>query len=232
MIAGWPAPQAPDQTPAVSLDARYRVLGAILGAGLAFGTMAALYAAASDPTLESLLRVREIFEPGMFGQVGDPQFAWAVAPLSGAVAAWHVAPRALAGDRWSGSAMGVLTYFVAILVGPIIVLLPGALATVGNEGIEAIEGLTFIDVMSVVPMIIVFGSVVLLPLAVICAAGGAVWAALLRAIVAASGGLEETLPSRPFDARPVVVLFALLAVGWFLLVGLMFGVLTGAEFVD
>ena len=214
----------------VGLEPRYRTFGAIVGAGLAFVMMAGLYAATAIPALDSVLMVRTIFDPGGPVSAGGPPFVWGVAPLAGALAGWLVAPRALAGDRWSGSAMGVVTYAVAVVIGPSAVFGP-SVATLGGRDPSAIEQLAEFVVGSM--MLALLGAVVLLPLLVVCIAGGALWAVLFRRLVEASGGLGVMLPSKPFHAQWFLVGFGLAAVGWlFIAVGIL-GVLTGGPaFVD
>jgi hypothetical protein len=212
------------------LDPRYRTFGAIVSAGLAFVVMAGLYAATAIPALDSVLLVRTIFDPGGPGSAGGPPFVWAVAPLAGALAGWLVAPRALAGDRWSGSAMGVVTYAVAVVIGPFAVFGPSVM-TVGGRDPSAIDQVAELVVASI--MFGLLGAVVLLPLLVACIASGALWAVLFRRLVEASGGLGVTLPSKPFHAQWFLLGFGLAAVAWLFIAVGIFGVLTGRPgFVD
>ena len=217
-------------TDPVRLDPRYRTFGAIVGAGLAFVVMAGLYAATAIPALDSVLLVRTIFDPGGPVSAGSPPFLWGVAPLAGALAGWLVAPRALAHDRWSGSAMGVVTYAVAVVIGPWAVFGP-SVAIVGGRDPSAIAKLAELVVGSI--MFALLGSVVLLPMLVVCIAGGALWAVVLRGLVEASGGLGSVLPSTPFQARWFVFLFAIGLVAWMLVALPLLGLFSGGgEFVD
>jgi hypothetical protein len=208
----------------VRLEPRYRTFGAIVGAGLAFVVMAGLYAATAILALDSVLLVRTIFDPGGPVSAGGPPFVWGVAPVAGAIAGWLVAPRALAGDRWSGSAMGIVTYAVAVVIGPSAVFGP-SVATLGGRDPSAIEQLAEFVVGSM--MLALLGAVVLLPLLIVCIAGGALWAVLFRRLVEASGGLRVTLPSKPFHAQWFLVGFGVAAAGWLIIAVGILGVFTG-----
>jgi hypothetical protein len=90
-----------------------------------------------------------------------------------------------------------------------------------------------LDAVSGIILFIVLGSVVLLPLLVVCIAGGTIWAALLRALVDASGGTALELPARPFEARGFLILFGLAAVAWVLIAVSLLGLLSSdGGFVD
>ncbi len=210
------------------LDPRYQTLAAIVGAGLAFATMAGVYAASAIPALDAVQFIRSIFEPDPFGSIGGVALAWAIAPISGAIAAGLVAPRALAGDRWAGSAMGVLTYIVAVIIGPLLVLGP----MTSEMGVGPRDLVAVANMVAGMAMFTLIGSVVLLPLLVVCVAGGTVWVVVFRALISASGGLPAPPPARPFEAQTYIILFAIVAVGWLLCVASIGGPLSGGEFVD
>lgn len=212
------------------LDPRYRTFGAVVGAGLASVVMAGLYAVTAIPALDSVLLVRTIFDPGGLESAGGPPIVWAVAPVAGALAGWLVAPRALAGDRWSGSAMGILTYAVAVLIGPLAVF--GANSANGGGG-DPGPIMQFVGLVAGSLFFAVIGAVVLLPLSVVCIGGGTLWAVVFRGMVEASGGLGAALPSKPFQARAFVVLFAIGLVAWMMVAVPLLGLFSdGGAFVD
>lgn len=119
--------------PVPRLDGPYRTIGAVTGGGLALAVFGVLYALSSIPAVGSITLLSLVLDPSRGAEFGG-SLLWAVAPVSAAIAGWLLAPRALAGDRWSGAAMGFVTYFTAIVVGPLVVLSPRRLRSAVRTG--------------------------------------------------------------------------------------------------
>jgi hypothetical protein len=215
----WPSPTAvPPATGPVDgagqrLDPRYRSLGAIVGAGIGAVAMAAVYLATLVPAVAAVGIVEILVGPeGLLTISGAGMLLfWATGPIAAAVTGWMMAPRALAGDRWSGVAMGFATYFLAVLIGPFLVLGPMALTMAPIDGGGAADLGSLLAMGTWVPV----GAVLLFPLLGPCVVGGVAWAAAVRRVVATSGGVGLALPSRPQPMAWMVATAIVLGVLWF-----------------
>lgn len=202
-----------------SIDISYRNLGAIIGALLALGAIVILYLVTSIPVIESVVLVRTFLS----GQ--DPLTDAVVLPVmvavplvSAAVGGWLLSPRAIRGDRWSGVAMGSVSYLVATLIGPLL-----AYASTSST-----DPLTLVGGSAVVSAFAVF---LLFPLLLVCAGFGVLWAGVLRRIVPATS-VKVAGEARPLSGLLILLGFGLLALGWLPLALLVSGLSTGGGFVD
>ncbi len=186
-------------------------MGAIVGGAVGGLAMAAVYVVTLVPAVAEIGLVA--FLVGPEGMLATTDWSlvlfWATGPIAAAVTGWAMAPRALAGDTWSGVAMGFATYF-AVLIGPFIVLGPFLLMTAPDGAGEA----PLLGALAGMSMYVAIGAVLLFPLLGPCVLGGAVWAAVLRRIVAPSGGVGVSLPFRPQPAAWMVATAIVLGVMW------------------
>lgn len=153
------------------------VLVLVLGAGLVFGL-------ASGATFALLVGPDGILSPDR----GAP-YVWVVPPIAAAVAGGLVAPWAVRRRRWAGMTMGYVTYLIAILIGPLFVLiLPGLGAgpTVGLSAASPLDSL--LGVVFGVGLLWFIGAVILAPVLVVFVLGGVAWAIGVRRVVGASPG--------------------------------------------
>lgn len=79
---------------------------------------------------------------------------------------------------------------------------------------------------------VIMGAILFVPLLVACIGAGAVWAWLLRKVVAASGGMPMTLPVRPMPGRLMTVILFLLGSLWILAMIALGGLLFGGPALD
>ena len=201
-----------------------RVAGALLAAILA--ALAIAIAAWADRALvtsgtESPIAV--VFGPDGLAK-GDPlatALVWAVGPIAAAISGFVFAGPAVRHVIGSGLWMGALTYVLAIVIAPVI-LLPDAL----RDG----AGM-FVRNLGVIPFVWMFAGVALGPLLLVCLLAGPIWATVLRLTTggAARGGIATgSLPMWPVIALTVLVLLG------FVIVVAAFGTIGagGAGFVD
>jgi hypothetical protein len=202
-----------------------RLLGASLGAIMALGVLAVLYAAAEHPMVESILHVRFVLGPDGFIAASGPSanlLAWIAVPAGAAISGLLVGPRAVAADRWAGPWMGFGTYAVGLLLASLIPDFTRALEGRGSwtsSLAEAAVGAPFMAALA---------GVILAPLLVCCVGGGEGWARVLRF----STGRVPTADADSTGAQRwdwvLFVLFTLVAVGW-LLVGVWLGMMIGPD---
>jgi len=211
----------PDPQPAVALPPTVRSMGAMLGALLGLGAMGLLYIASTLPAVESLVHTHDILgSDGIAAAGGTRLLAWAVAPVAAAIAGWISAPRALVGRRHAGVRMGFLTYGIAILIAPLLVLGPSLTGADVLDGLAAdpVESLASVvsNGPSVIVFVIGFGSVILWPLLVVCAGAGAVWAEAVRWVTRGSvdPGPRPDIPET--DTRLLLAVAVLLGSFWLL----------------
>jgi len=212
--ASQPPPAPPPVDSAVQrLDPRYRSLGAIVGAAVGAVAMAAVYLATLVPAVAAIGMVEILVGPdGLLSMSASAMLLfWATGPIAAALTGWVMAPRALAGDRWSGVAMGFATYFVAVLIGPFLVIGPMMLAVAPIDGGEAAGFGSLVAMSTWVPV----GAILLFPLLGPCVVGGVAWATALRRVVATSGGVGISLPSRPQPMAWMIATAIVLGVLWF-----------------
>lgn len=232
---------SPLRSPAVAQNPGYfRSMGATLGAFLGLSAMGVLYIVSGIPAVEDILHVRYILGPlgaapddGATTLGGGP-VAWAVAPIAAGVAGFLCAPRTMAGRRWAGVAMGYLTYGIAILIAPLAVFTaPSAGLDLSVGPVEEVirtVGRLFVGV----PFVAAIGGVVLAPLLVVCAVGGAVWAATVRRVLRSIGAMVGPTKRSGVDGMVLLGIAVVLGLLWITAVGWFFGGggPIGGEFVD
>ena len=201
-----------------TLDVSYRNIGAITGALLGLAAVGILYLVTWIPEVESVLLIRTVLSgDGLFPSGSIPLAMVGVPPLSAAIAGWLVAPRAMAGDQWSGVAMGATTYFAANLLGPTVAY-----------GISTET--PFVELVAGAAIVGVFASFLLFPLLLVCVVAGSAWAKLLRVVARLPDA--QSLPSRPFPGLAILLGAGVLAVGWLPLAFMVGGLFSGGAWVD
>ena len=191
-----------------------RLLGALIGAVAGILAIAALYAIArvtgwGDWVGLALL----VGEDGVFSLTSGAPLAWAVPPLAAAVVGAATAPAAARGVRWSGWWMGYLTYFLAILLGALVLVL----VPTGVVGSSADWSVSPINLAVGMLTLAFVGAVIAAPLLILCVAAGVGWAALVRRLAPIDGGADP-------GSRPIIVLGAVagvLAVLWVMVTTLL-----------
>jgi hypothetical protein len=118
---------------------------------------------------------------GILSAGGGAPLIWLAPVLAGAVAGAALAMRAVRRSPWAGLSMGYLTYALGVLLGTIVVV-AGLFADVdGGTPVAWAPG----DLLSAIPgtlLLAILGTIVAAPLLVVCAAGGIMWAAVVRRV--------------------------------------------------
>lgn len=195
---------------------RVGLAGGTLGAAMAAAVLVAAYALASHPSIEGVLGLRFVLGPDGI-TVGDPYriaAAWASGPLAAFASGWLLARRALARSRWSGAWMGAATY----VFGLVIAILSFTLVDV----IAQPSLLSIVSAVAQLGFLLLFGSVVLAPLLVVCIAAGAIWAEAIRIIPGLPLPAPGVPAGRALSGRVLLVVVAVLAGLWVFVGGLTF----------
>lgn len=206
------------ETVPFSVDPRHRAMGAIVGGVLGVVAVSVVYLvslvpAVSDLGVVAFLTGRDGLITGMGGW---PATVWLTAPTAAALTGWSMAPRALADDAWSGLGMGLVTYFVGVTIGPLVVfgpmLLVGGSPGVQPSPVDAIVAILGLLIGAV--MYAFIGAVLLFPLLGVSALFGVIWARVLRGVVAVSGGAGLQRPSRSLPLAWMLATGVVLGVMW------------------
>ena len=202
-----------------TLDVSYRNIGAILGALMALGAIGILYLVTSISEVESLLLIRTVLS-GETLEAGAPiqPLMLGVPSVSAAIGGWLIAPYAIAGDRASGVAMGSVTYLVATIAGPVVAF-------------ASVPGAPLSELMSALPMVILFALFLLFPVLLLCAGFGTAWAALVRRALGTPAVPAVHSPGR-LPVNLFVLGFAVLGLGWLPLAVLLGGLFSGGAWLD
>jgi hypothetical protein len=197
-----------------------RSMGATLGAVLGLAAMGALYVASAIPAVESVIHIRAILDPDAFLGIGALLPPWAVAPIAAGLGGFICAPRTMAGRRWSGVAMGYVTYVIGILIAPLAVFGPPWIGSDPSFGYEPGLVDTLGNLVFGLPALSVIAGIVLAPLLLVCSAAGIAWAFGLRAILVAGGATVAAgePERRAVDGQILFWIAVLLGIGW-LMVG-------------
>ena len=202
-------------TPTSSIPVR--ALGAVTGAVLA-GALSALVTgiglvgAVSAPASIALI----IGPDGIFSPTSGAPGAWVLLPAAAALAGFALGPSAVAAVRWTGTAMGFLTYVIGILLGPIVLLQP----ITGDWGAGAVDldagglGGLLGGLMILMPI----GAVILAPLLAAAVVMGTVWARLVREAAPLAGiAVPASGGTRSMPVLLLVIVGVLIAGGWVVL---------------
>jgi hypothetical protein len=163
-----------------------RVIGMLVAVAIATVAMPAFDEVVANPTVDSLLHIRGLFDREGFGRNDAVGVAlWIVAPTSAAIPAWLLTSRA--GDAWAGATLGVLTYGIAVIAGPVIVVV-GQLLEFGSLDVPAI--------VSAIVFATAAAAVILFPLLVVCLLCGQVWASITARVADDPRSRARSLPSR------------------------------------
>ncbi len=201
-----------------------RVAGATLAAIIAAAAMAiAVWADRVLVPTSTGSPIGIVFGPDGLSS-GDPlvtALVWAVGPVGAAIAGFVFAAPAVRFVDGSGLWMGALTYVVAIVLAPV-VLVPSAL----GDGLGMV-----VRNLGVIPFTWIFAGVALGPLLLVCLVAGPIWATVLRLTTGGVRGAGMSSSSLPI--WPVIALTVLVLLG-FVVVLAVFGVVgnLGGEFVD
>ncbi|MEO5884247.1 MAG: hypothetical protein ABIQ58_01850 [Candidatus Limnocylindrales bacterium] len=198
-----------------TVDPRTRPMGAIVGGVLGAVAAAAVYLVTLVPAVSEFWIVALLAgSESSLAQIGAwSAMVWLTAPIAAALTGWTMAPRALADDAWSGLGMGLATYFVAVTIGPFAVLGP-VLFVAGATGAGPAPIEVILATIMGAVMYAMLGAVLLFPLLGVTALFGIAWARVLRGVVAASGAIALTRPSRPLPIGSMVATAAVLGVMW------------------
>jgi hypothetical protein len=201
-----------------------RVAGATLAAILA--ALAIAIAVWADRALVPSARdspIGVVFGPDGIAR-GDPVAAtlvWAVGPVAAAIAGFIFSASAVRLVDGSGLWMGALSYVVAIVIAPV-VLVPDAV----RDGVGP-----FVRNLGVVPFVWMLAGVALGPLLLVCLVAGPIWATILRLTTGGSGRGDASSGSLP--VWPVIALTVLVLLG-FAVVMAVFGAMgdVGGGIID
>lgn len=200
---------------------RARLAGALLGSVICAALLAALYAAAALEPIESLFLVRYVLGPDGFmpDGTGPHVAAWACGPVAAAIAGALLAVPAVWGERWAGVWMGVITFFLTLLLAS---LVPDVTHVIQGE-----EALTagVMGILAGAPLMTLLAAGILAPLCVLCVGAGAAWAWILRRALTGSGSATRST-LLPTTGRGLLIgIGVALAAAWLLLapmVGMLF----------
>ena len=207
-----------------------RPAAGLFAAALALGIVALLYLIADIPSVESVAHVRFVLGPDGFLLPGGALalvLAWASAPIAAGVSGFLFARATVRRERWAGAWMGLVTYFLALLLASLIPDLTRAVAG------EAPWGQSIFEAAVGAPVMAVLAGSVLAPLFFSCIAAGLAWAWIVRryASVPTSDPMPNTM-LRGFALSMLVFIAGMTVLGW-IVFGSMFALLTGdGEFID
>jgi hypothetical protein len=187
-----------------------RVLGAALGAAIGLAAMVLLSVVARVTGLhESIPLAFAVGESGVFSPTEGFLPAWFVPPIATGLAGGLLARSAVARVRWAGSAMGFVTYLLAILLGATVLV-----AAVVGGAMSGPAVTSIVDIAIGWIVFVVIGAVVMTPLLAVCVVAGIAWAALLRRIAPDPGPAFDDAPGWWLPLMAVVAIG--LGVLWFL----------------
>ena len=200
----------------------YRLVGAAVAGLIGIGAMTIAFGVASDPRIDAVLHLHQFMGREGFGRSDlAGALLWSVAPVSAALAATLMTPRAIAADRWTGAVMGGVTYALACAIGPAIAI-GVMMSQVGFSDPSMVDPIG--SAMSI-GFAVGIAAVVFYPLLLVCLVAGEIWAMILRAV--GRSWLGITGPgSRPLTGALIALGVGVLGVGW---IGLawLFGLLLG-----
>jgi hypothetical protein len=215
------------------VDPGIRWLGAVAGAFLGVVAAAAVYVALLTPPLAGLGLVESLLGPdGLFTLIGGwSLLVWGTGPVSAALAGGWLAPRAIAGDRWSGIGMGFGTYGIGVVIGPLLVLGPATvMAGPGPMPVSPMElASTWVTSGMVLTAV---GAVLLYPLLIVAALFGMGWARLTRSLAEASHLGIAAGPPRPLPVGALIAVAAPLGLLWLGLAAVLLGSGPGDAWLD
>lgn len=207
-----------------------RPFGAAFAAAFAAAILLVLYAAAAIPAVESVVHVRFVLGPDGFLPRGvlPGLLAWAAGPAAAGASGLLFATATARRERWAGAWMGLVTYFLALLLAS---LIPDISRAIDGRApwVESI----FQAVVGAPIMAVVAGSV-LAPLFFCCIVAGLAWAWVIRRV--SSSSTSDPSPNTMFGGMAVpglVLIGGLTLLGW-LVFGSVFAFLTGegGGFID
>ena len=192
---------------------RVRLAGALLGSVICAGLLAALYAAAAIEPIEGLFRIRYVLGPDGFMPDGTwPHVAaWACGPVAAAIAGALLAVPAVRGERWAGVWMGVITFFLTLLLAS---LVPDVTHVIRREEALA-DGV--VAVLIGAPFMTLLAAGILAPLCVLCVGAGAGWAWILRRALTGSGAATRSTLLPTTGRGLLIAIGVALAAAWLLL---------------
>jgi hypothetical protein len=208
-----------------------RLFGGLVAIALASGTLLMLYVAAAIPAVESVVHVQFVLGPaGFLPDAGSlaTLLAWAAGSFAAGVSGVFFARLAARRERWAGAWMGLVTYFLALLVASLMPDLRRAI--VG----QTMWGQSLFEAVVGAPIMAVLAGSVLAPLFFLCVAAGLAWAWVVRrfASVPTSDPLPNTMMGG-FAVSMLVFIGAMTVLGW-IVFGSVFALLTGdgGPFID